>query len=216
MRTAASLAVLVACFVLLAMVAVGAHDRGPGALDNVATSVLHGLATPLLDRVMAVITTLGSTPVVAPLVVVTFALLWWRRYRREALFLAVAMSGSLLIDESLKLLVHRSRPQLEWAQVQSGYSFPSGHAMNSLVFYAALALTFWAVRGRRGGRVALGAAAVLALLIGTSRIYLGYHYLTDVVGGFLAGSAWLLALVVVFGGRAWLGERSGDDGSVPV
>jgi undecaprenyl-diphosphatase len=215
-RTAASLAVLVACFVLLAVVAVGAHDRGPGVLDSVATSVLHGLATPRLDGVMDVITALGSTPVVATLVVVTFALLWWRRHRREALFLAVAIIGSLLIDESLKLLVHRPRPQLEWAALQSGYSFPSGHAMNSLVFYSVVAIIIWATRGRRAGRVALGAAAVLALLIGTSRIYLGYHYLTDVVGGFLAGSAWLLALVVVFGGRAWLGERSGDDGSVPV
>jgi undecaprenyl-diphosphatase len=212
-RTAASLAVLVACFVLLAVVAVGAHDQEPGAFDGVATSVLHGLATPRLDGVMEVITALGSTPIVATLVVVTLALLWWRRHRREALFLAVAMAGSLALNETLKLLVHRPRPQLDWAALQSGYSFPSGHAMNSLVFYSVVAIIIWATRGRRAGGAALGAAAGLALLIGTSRVYLGFHYLTDVVGGFLAGSAWVLALAVVFGGGAWLRERPSHDGS---
>src|ERR1035437_6815680 len=80
------------------------------------------------------LTTLGSTIVVVPLFVAALVLLIWRRHRREALFLAVSMAGSLVLNQSLKLIFQRPRPQLAWAQVQPEYSFPSGHAMNSIVF----------------------------------------------------------------------------------
>ena len=159
-------------------------------------------------------TDLGSTMVVLPLLVVALVLLVWRRHRVEALFLLVAMVGSVAINEYLKLILHRHRPQLSWAQVQPEYSFPSGHSMNSLVFYAALALIVAVLWGRRAGLASLVLAIALALLIGTSRIYLGYHYFTDVVGGFLAGAAWLFIVAAAFGGEIWA-RRSSAEASVP-
>jgi undecaprenyl-diphosphatase len=85
--------------------------------------------------------------------------------------------------------------------------------MNSIVFYVALALILLVLWRRRAGLVSVGLAIVLALLIGTSRIYLGYHYLTDVVGGLLAGAAWLLIVLGAFDGGLWLrGRRAGASG----
>jgi undecaprenyl-diphosphatase len=195
---------LFACLLVFGAIAEDVHEQEANALDALATPLLHGLSNPILDAIMRALTDLGSTIVVVPLFVVALALLIWRRHRREALFLAASMAGSLVINESLKLIFHRPRPQLAWAQVQPEFSFPSGHAMNSLVFYVAVALIIWVFWGRRAGLIAAVLALVLALLIGTSRIYLGYHYFTDVVGGLFAGAAWLLIVSAAFDGGFWL------------
>jgi membrane-associated phospholipid phosphatase len=81
------------------------------------------------------------------------------------------------------------------------YSFPSGHTMNGVVFYVALAVIAWSIFGRRVGIASIVMASVLAFGIGVSRIYLGFHYLTDVVGGILAGNAWLLIVGAAFRAR---------------
>ena len=189
---------LFACLMVFGAIAEDIHNQEANALDSLANPLLHSLSNPILDAIMNALTDIGSTMVVAPLFAVAFALLIWRRHRREALFVAVSIAGSLALNESLKLIFHRPRPQLAWAQVQPEYSFPSGHAMNSLVFYVAVALIIGVLWGRRAGLISLVMAIVLALLIGTSRIYLGYHYFTDVVGGLLAGAAWLLIVSAAF------------------
>jgi undecaprenyl-diphosphatase len=87
--------------------------------------------------------------------------------------------------------------------------------MNAIIFYVALALIVWSVFGRKIGVAALIGAIVLALAVGVSRIYLGYHYLTDVVGGLLAGIAWLLVVGAAFNARPrwwhWGGGSSPAD-----
>ena len=206
---------LFACLLILGAIAEDVHEQEASALDALATPLLHGLSSPTLDALMRTATDLGSTVVVAPLLVLALALLLWRRHRREALFLAVSMAGSLVLNESLKLIFHRPRPQLAWAQVQPEYSFPSCHAMNSLFFYVGLALIVGVLRGRRASLMSVVAAIVLALLIGTSRIYLGYHYFTDVAGGFLAGAAWLLIVSAAFDGGLWLRRWRAEAGPGP-
>ena len=186
------------------------HNQEANALDTLANPLLHSLSNPILDAFMGALTDIGSTIVVAPLFAVAFVLLMWRRHRREAFFLAVSIAGSLALNESLKLVFHRPRHQLAWAQVLPEYSFPSGHAMNSLVFYVAIALIIGLLWGRRAGSIAVVGAIVLALLIGTSRIYLGYHYFTDVVGGLLAGAAWLLIVFAAFDPGLWLSSRRAE------
>lgn len=185
---------------VLGALAENVREQEASALDAFATPFLHSLASPTLDAAMRLATALGSTIVVGPLFLVVLALLLWRRYRSQATFLAVALAGSVALDEALKSIFHRPRPQLAWATVQPDYSFPSGHAMNSLVFYVALALVVWTIRGRPLGPLAVVLATVLTLLIGTSRIYLGYHYFTDVAAGFAAGAAWLLTVGAGFQG----------------
>ena len=120
----------------------------------------------------------------------------------------------------MKVFVDRPRPALPWAHVLPDYSFPSGHSMNSLVFYLAVALIIRAVYGQRAGSIAVPLALLIAVAVGFSRIYLGYHYLSDVVGGFAAGLAWLFVVVVAFEAiprtwakRPWAPPAAGGTGS---
>ncbi|MGZ6372569.1 MAG: phosphatase PAP2 family protein, partial [Candidatus Limnocylindria bacterium] len=133
-----------------------------------------------------------------------FALLLVARQAREAFFVVLAIGGSLLLNGVMKPFFERPRPQLPWAQVLPDYSFPSGHAMNSLALFLALAIVAWHLWGRRIGVPAAIAATALVLLIGVSRIYLGYHYVTDVVAGFAASLVWL----TVVAGAIGAGERA--------
>ncbi|HET9614588.1 MAG TPA: phosphatase PAP2 family protein [Candidatus Limnocylindrales bacterium] len=194
----AGFGILVACLFLFGTVAEGIRDGEVFLLDTIATPFLHGLANPALDQVMSDATTMGSTAVLPALFAVAMILLLARRRFGAALFLAVSSGGALLLNELMKLFFHRPRPQLPWAHVQPDYSFPSGHTMNSVAFYLAIAIIVWSIAGRRWGAITLAAAIVLCTTIGVSRIYLGFHYFTDVTGGALAGIAWVLVTLAAF------------------
>jgi membrane-associated phospholipid phosphatase len=192
------LAGLIASLVVLGSIAEGVRDQEVFALDAWATPFLHGIASPGLNALMWTLTDMGSSTVIVPLFVVAVALLIRARRYGAALFLATASGGALILNATMKLFFERPRPQLPWAQVLPDYSFPSGHTMNGVVFYVALAVIAWSIYGRRVGIASMVIASVLAFGIGVSRIYLGFHYLTDVVGGILAGNAWLLVVGAAF------------------
>lgn len=204
---------VVASLVVLGLIADGVRDQEVFALDTWATPFLHSIASPGLNWLMAALTTMGSILVMVPVFVVAAGALLLNRRYGAALFLSVASGGALVIDATMKLIFERPRPKLDYAAVLPDYSFPSGHAMNGVVFYGTLALIVWSVFGRRVGMVAAVLAALLAVGMGVSRIYLGYHYLTDVVGGFLAGTVWLLVVGAAFRTRPalwpWRNTKSG-------
>jgi undecaprenyl-diphosphatase len=198
------LAALIASLVVLGSIAEGVRDQEVFALDTWASPFLHGIATPWLDALMNGFTTMGSSLIIVPAFVLIMGWLLWTRRFGAALFLSLASGGALLLNASMKLFFERPRPHLAWANVLPDYSFPSGHTMNGVVFYIAIALIVWSIAGRRAGLISTVVAVALALGIGVSRIYLGYHYLTDVVGGLLAGTAWLLVLGAGFRARPTL------------
>ena len=195
---------LIASLVVLGSVAAGVRSQEIFALDTWATPFLHGIASPGLDILMNALTDLGSSSVIVPAFAAAAALLLWRRRRGAVLFLTVACLGALVLNGTMKVFFQRPRPAVPWAQVLPDYSFPSGHTMNAVVFYVALALILWSIQGRRAGLLAMVIAAAIPIGVGISRIYLGYHYLTDVVGGLLAGIAWLLVVGTALRARpAW-------------
>jgi membrane-associated phospholipid phosphatase len=165
--------------------------------DRVLDDYLHAHATPDLTTFFLIVTALGSIEVIVLLGVVVAAFLTWRR---RWLFLGswlAAVAGSAVLNQLLKGLFERPRPHFEHPLlVETSYSFPSGHAMESFVVYgmlayfAVLALRTW--ESRVG--VVLG-AALLVVLIGFSRMYLGVHYFSDVIAGYAAGGVWLSALI---------------------
>ena len=129
---------------------------------------------------------------------VIFGIVWWRRGQRSrVVMLALAYLGGAALDQLLKLVFHRMRPETagEVITVQ-GYSFPSGHAMMSLCFYGMLIYLLVHERSRLTRLLGLVAAIVLISFIGLSRIYLGVHYPSDIVGGFTAGFVWLMANIL--------------------
>ena len=177
--------------------------RQPGIppIDPAVTRALHDPASPSLDALMNAVTGLGSSVVLVAVVACVAGVLAVRRHRAEAVLLVLALGGTLVLNDVLKSIVQRPRPDVEWAAVWPESSFPSGHSMNSLVIYLALALVTWRLAGHRVGVVALVLAATVPISVGISRIYLGAHWMTDVIGGYLAGGLWLSALVVVWTGR---------------
>jgi membrane-associated phospholipid phosphatase len=197
----AGFAVLVACLVVLGSIAEGVRTQEVFALDTWATPFLHGIASPGMDTLMNLLTDLGSILVLPVVFVLVEAWLLWRKRFRAGVLLAVACIGSLVLQGTMKLFFARPRPQLSYANVLPDYSFPSGHTMNAVIFYGAVALILWSIFGRRVGLAAIAVATVIALGVGISRIYLGYHYLTDVVGGILAGLAWLVVVSAAFRAR---------------
>ena len=117
----------------------------------------------------------------------------WKRWWPSVVTLIVAVPGGMLLNEWVKLLVHRHRPFLEGPFVDwSGYSFASGHTIGATLLYGQLALFILPTLKRRHWRaLTLALAALLVSLVGFSRIALGAHYLTDVVAAIFFGILWL-------------------------
>jgi undecaprenyl-diphosphatase len=160
---------------------------------------LRAHATPTGYAVFNTISVFGSAAALAALALGVSVLLAVRRRWIVLAGWAAAFAGGYILDAVLKLAIRRPRPPFA-ADFLSGssWSFPSGHAMSSLVAYGMLAyivLIVVRIRGR-GARIAvvLGAALVI-LAIGMSRLYLGVHYFSDVVGGYAAGLLWLSACI---------------------
>jgi membrane-associated phospholipid phosphatase len=155
---------------------------------------------------MKVVSNIGSPTGWWIVLTPVFAWLLYRRLPRLAAFLAVTALGSSLLNTLIKTTVDRARPTFPDAVATAhGMSFPSGHTQSATVGCGILVLIFLPLvpRGRRGW-LYLGAALIIAL-IGFSRIALGVHYLSDVLGGVIIGVAWLLAMTAAF--SAWRREE---------
>jgi undecaprenyl-diphosphatase len=142
------------------------------------------------------ISNLGAVAVFAALVVL---LVWFARQGRwgTALALLLATGGAQALNSLLKALFHRPRPEAtSWYLLGQAYSFPSGHAMVSAAFFGFLVYFGWRTLRGWARVVWCGGMVLLIVLIGLSRLYLGVHYLTDVVAGYLAGFFWLDAVLI--------------------
>ena len=201
--------ILTACLLVFGSLAQDVRSKDVFMVDAWATPFLHGIASPSMDAVMTAITTLGTVFVILPALVILGVWLLRTGRVRSLGFLVAAILGSLVLQLVLKPFFARPRPDVPYAQILSDYSFPSGHTLSAVVFYGGVALVIWSLFGRRAGLAAVGVAAVISIAVGVSRIYLGYHFLTDVVGAILAGIAWLLIIGAAFRARpTWRRWRS--------
>jgi membrane-associated phospholipid phosphatase len=182
--------------ILLPLLAVGlvAEDLLEGqsfAWEKPFLLALHGHATPFLDQVALFFTTAGGVTVIAPISAVILALLWFRGHRL-AVFWGLGVAGAAGLNVVMKLILHRTRPEL-WPRLMQEHdaSFPSGHSMYSAAFVTALILLVWRTPYRW---LALGLGFTFTVFVGLSRLYLGVHYPTDVLCGWLTGPAWVLGV----------------------
>ena len=182
------------------------HD-GPSRLDPVAAAEVLRIRTPTLTGLAQALTLAGSEVVVAALAAA--ALLWLvvRREPGRAAVVVTAIGGSAFLTIAVKMLVGRHRPGAvdRLGTLDTSYSFPSGHTLSSAVLLAVLVWLLWPVTSRlvRGGLVAT--AGVLAVGIGASRLYLGYHWLTDVIASGLVAVAWLSVVWMLREPVQWMG-----------
>ena len=166
------------------------------AFDEATRAAVHQLASPLMTAIMRGLSFVGSTIALAVgtiFVVIRFVM---RKWTREARLFAITMIGAGLLNVTLKLTFKRPRPVPFFnLSAPETYSFPSGHALTSAVFFGALAAILTArVRSRRVRTAIWIVSTVMFLLIGLSRIYLGVHYTTDVIAGFAAALIWILVV----------------------
>lgn len=168
--------------------------------------------TPWLTSTMRTVSVLGSTVVLIPLVVV-IGLLAHRRGKgwRPLAVLAAAQGGSVVLYDLVKVLVARPRPSIApLIATATGYSFPSGHAAQAVAVFGALAYLASGWAARWTNKVAIWAvAAVAALVVGLTRVYLGVHWPSDVIGGWVLGALWLAALVMTLRAFAAVRPASG-------
>ena len=208
------LAVIAALLLVFARIA---REVGEGETGGFDTMILLALRTagdtarPIgpawLQLAMLDFTALGGSAVLTLVTVVAVAYLLVARKAAIALFVLAAVIGGSLLNVFLKSGFDRARPDLvaHLVKVQSP-SFPSGHAMNSAIVYLTLgSLLARAVPERRLKAFALGTGVVLTLLVGSSRVYLGVHWPTDVLAGWAVGAAWAAMCWLV---ALWLQRRS--------
>ena len=174
--------------------------------DTAASLHRYALAHPLFIDLMKWVSRVGSPAGWWVLLTPLCCWLLYRRLPRLAVFVAVTAMGSVVLNRLVKTAVDRTRPHLvDPVAVAAGKSFPSGHAQFATIGCGVLLLVLLPVV-RRSRRVWLFVAAALVIaLIGFSRIALGVHYLSDVIGGVVLGAAWLLAMTAAF--SAWRREE---------
>jgi undecaprenyl-diphosphatase len=162
-------------------------------IDAQFSAWLHAHTTVSLTRALLIITNLHSTIGVSIITLTAAIYLSWRRERYWLLALCLSVFGGMLLNLLLKSMFHRVRPHFDDPILTlSSYSFPSGHTMMATVLYGTLAM--FAVSKTESWLwrlLAIIVAALLILLVGFSRVYLGAHYLSDVLGAMVEGLGWL-------------------------
>ena len=160
--------------------------------DTAGRDAIHAYARPWLTQIMEAASLAGGGWGLWPAGVLIAGLLARAGRGREAALFGVAVVGANLVNEAMKLFFHRPRPQPWFGYPQPPtYSFPSGHAFVSFCFCLCLAEILMRGERRPAGKMAIwGTALGCTLTVGLSRVYLGVHYPTDVLGGYAAGIVW--------------------------
>lgn len=175
--------------VIFGLIAEDVHDGDALALDETILRFINDHSNGFLDDFFSVVTNLGGAFAIASTTILITALLIMMRKRFMALLLFASVAGASIVNYVLKILFARDRPDL-WQSVvhESSFSFPSGHAMASSALGIALIVVLWTTSWRV---IAAVLAVVYITVIGYSRMYLGVHYPTDVIGGWILSSIWV-------------------------
>lgn len=188
-------AVCWAGFILIAWLAANGHTEAidrTGLLFWRQAETLEPVGPPWVQEAVRDVTALGGVFLRKLFAIGAAVALLFIRLRREAMLLVLTVIGGWLAGYALKLLLGRERPDIvPHLMAADGASFPSGHSFNAAVVYIAIALAFAAMSRRPTIRhVIIGTAIALSIAIAWSRVWLGVHFPTDVVAGWLGGAGW--------------------------
>lgn len=198
-------------FILFLPVAQWARKHPQPLRELVFTHKVQRKRSKFLHEAVQVLSTVvGSAPILNGLVVVAAWLLWRRQWRTEAIFTLVIPWSNALARFLLKEIIHRPRPSpllVAMSGDKRSKSFPSGHVSSTITFWGWLAALSY-LRGRTAWQKSImGIAALFMLYIGPARVYLGDHWATDVLGGYLFGGGWLSLSLQQY--LTWKGSDAG-------
>ncbi len=192
-----SLAVCIVLLLGLSKLFQEVWEKEAFSLDTTLLLQIHQWANPVLDRVMLGLTQLGNPSFIVGLVISSLGWLWWKHKRTEAQLFAIASLGALVLNAGLKLFFAKPRPTLwNYLITEKSFSFPSGHALGSMVIYGFLAYLL-ASQFPKFSLPIYTAAVGLIAAIGLSRLYLGVHWPTDVLAGYAIGFLWLRTCITL-------------------
>jgi undecaprenyl-diphosphatase len=185
-------------FFLVGILILLTHLALSGSLLGIDLSIMkciYQTRTPELTTAMNLVSLLGEQVVLIASVAICTVLLLKKRWRDLWLYILL-VGGSEALNLTLKKIISRPRPALLTLVRETNFSFPSGHATASVVFYGTISYWLWrSSKNKQLGRLGLTAATLIILAVGYSRIYLGAHFPSDVLGGYLAGLAWLCIIL---------------------
>ncbi len=186
--------------ILFAFICNLVRSEGTVLFDSWLITLVQGWESPSLTAVMEGFSWLGSTLVV---VVLALGMLLFLAavlgHRKELLLFIAVIGGAPLLNHALKDVFQRERPDIHRLVDEAGYSFPSGHSMAAFALYGVLTYLLWRhVSSGKGRFILIAVGSIIVLCIGISRIYLGVHYPSDVVGGYLASGVWLSLAIEIF------------------
>ena len=186
---------------VFAYIARGIRRATINDFDSTVISIVQGWEADWLTPLMKAFTFIGSTKFVLFLIVVGFAILLFAvRNRAEAFFFFIALGGTGVLNQTLKFIFKRERPDIHRLIEETGFSFPSGHTMMAFSLYAVIAYILWRhIRTITSKVLLLFVATFMFAMIGISRIYLGVHYPSDIAGGVAASAFWMIIAVSVYG-----------------
>ena len=178
------------------------EGRGFARWDQSAAEFGAENSSHTTTRVLEGITEFGATAWLLIVMTVIGALQAWRHHKLAVLgYLATVGLGVSLLNNGLKLLVERERPNVLRLTDPHGYSFPSGHTAAAAACWAAIALVITRRSSRPARRAAVVVVLVITLSVATTRVLLGVHWVTDVIAGAMVGWTWFVLVTVLFGGR---------------
>jgi undecaprenyl-diphosphatase len=179
------------------LLALFVSDKKIANFDNRISEYIHSLSSPLLTSIMKFFTFIGSGSVIAIIMIIAIIFLYVvLKHRSELVLLVGVVIGSALLNLVLKVIFHRARPTINRLIEESGYSFPSGHSMAAFTLYGILTFLLWKHISSYIGRSFIIIFDILMItMISVSRIYLGVHYPSDILGGFLISGTWLILTI---------------------
>lgn len=180
------------CIIPFAFLAWNAAHHGISGADALGQRLRLAVISDGLTPIVKAVTALGSAKGLIAEAVILLIVLCAAKQPKLGMSIAVNLLLAWLLNSRLKLIFRRPRPADPWLVQEGGFSFPSGHSMVSMAFYGFLIYLVWrCVTNPKRRYVLTAVLGVLILLIGLSRIYLGVHYVTDVLGGFLIALCYL-------------------------
>jgi undecaprenyl-diphosphatase len=179
------------------------------AFDEAVLQWFQGHRTPGLNRVAMEVTALGSGTVIIMVVLLASVFLWLSKHKWSVYVLLLVVFGGKLLNTLLKGGFGRDRPSIVEAVADvSSQSFPSGHAMSSIVAYGSIAYLMGRLEPSKRLRYAIWTVAILlVLVIGVTRMYLGVHYPSDIIGGYIAGAAWIAVVAASIRAVRYFSDR---------
>ncbi|WP_051189111.1 phosphatase PAP2 family protein [Halalkalibacillus halophilus] len=195
-----ALSVVAICFYFFIELADEVLEEERIIIDGFASQFVQLIERPILDSIFGVVTHLGSvtTLVIGSILLVIAIIVYYGRRWWRIIYFAIAMIGISILTHTLKIAFSRERPNIVEQYDGTGFSFPSGHSTAPMVFYGFIIyLVLRSYVNKALKWTLIGFLSLLIMSIGFSRVYLGVHYISDVIAGFTLGLSWLITCILV-------------------